>query len=230
VVEAKQMWESFRERETRGKKAAAIAAQHNINLTTSQHRSWYEATWMETVVNWTAVADLLDKVAPGWDAAGVPTCVEPQRWHELKTDPAVWDDVDAGRKTFEIRLNDRDYQPGDGLLLRKTRYTGWEMKEAGYPLEYIGAPLRRVVTHVLRGPVYGLAAGWAILSIKPCGVATCVSAQPVAWVPIHPRNGPLWSMTTDKPDPERLPGSYPLRPLAFADGVSTPDGGGHDGS
>jgi hypothetical protein len=71
VVEAKQMWESFRERETRGKKAAAIAAQHNINLTTSQHRSWYEATWMETVVNWTAVADLLDKVAPGWDAAGV---------------------------------------------------------------------------------------------------------------------------------------------------------------
>jgi hypothetical protein len=42
-------------------------------------------------------------------------------------------------------------------------------------------------------------------------------SKPVAWVPIHPRNGPLWAMATDKPDPERLPNSYPLRPLAFAD-------------
>ncbi len=46
-----------------------------------------------------------------------------------------------------------------------------------------------------------------------------VTVAPVAWVPIHPRNGPLWSMTTDKPDPERLPASYPLRPLVFADGT-----------
>jgi len=36
--------------------------------------------------------------------------------------------------------------------------------------------------------------------------------QPVASVPIHPKTGPLWAMTTDKPDPERLP-SYPLMAL-----------------
>lgn len=35
---------------------------------------------------------------------------------------------------------------------------------------------------------------------------------PVAWVPIHPRTGPLWSMTTGSPDEERLP-HYPLKPL-----------------
>lgn len=56
----------------------------------------------------------------------------------------------------------------------------------------------------------------------PDGVPAVPAAQPVAWVPIHPRTGPLWAMTTDKPDPERLPGSYPLRPLAFADGVNVP--------
>lgn len=36
--------------------------------------------------------------------------------------------------------------------------------------------------------------------------------EPVAWVPIHPRTGPLWSMTTGGPNAERLP-HYPLKPL-----------------
>jgi hypothetical protein len=40
--------------------------------------------------------------------------------------------------------------------------------------------------------------------------------QPTAWVPIHPRNGPLWAMTTSDPSPERLPSSYPLRPVYWA--------------
>ena len=37
-------------------------------------------------------------------------------------------------------------------------------------------------------------------------------AEPVAWAPMHPRTGALWSMTTGSPDPERLP-HYPLMPL-----------------
>jgi hypothetical protein len=37
-------------------------------------------------------------------------------------------------------------------------------------------------------------------------------AEPIAFVPVHPRNGPLWAMTTNEPNPERLP-SYPLMPL-----------------
>lgn len=102
-------------------------------------------------------------------AYGVRVGFEPARWIELKTDPAPWYAVESGRKTFEIRLNDRNYQPGDGLLLRRTRYTGADMK-AGKPLEYLGEPLRRVVTHVMTGPLYGLSEGWAILSIAPYGV------------------------------------------------------------
>lgn len=36
--------------------------------------------------------------------------------------------------------------------------------------------------------------------------------EPIAFVPVHPRNGSLWSMTTNEPSQERLP-SYPLMPL-----------------
>lgn len=43
-------------------------------------------------------------------------------------------------------------------------------------------------------------------------LAEIEAQEPVAWVPIHPRTGPLWSMTTGSPDPERLP-HYPLMPL-----------------
>lgn len=69
--------------------------------------------------------------------------------HELKTDPEVFDAVAAGLKTFEIRYDDRGYQVGDQLILRKTRYTGAEM------------------SHILRGPCYGLADGWVIISLEP---------------------------------------------------------------
>ena len=45
-----------------------------------------------------------------------------------------------------------------------------------------------------------------------CHYKPASPVQPVASVPIHPKTGPLWAMTTDKPDPERLP-SYPLMAL-----------------
>lgn len=85
--------------------------------------------------------------------------------HELKTDPEVFDDVADGRKTFEIRKDDRNFQEGDTLLLRKTLYTGLEMQN-GFPLEYTGETETRKITYVLRGPIYGLATGWVILSIS----------------------------------------------------------------
>jgi hypothetical protein len=90
----------------------------------------------------------------------------PTRWHDLKTDPEQWDNVAAGRKTFELRRNDRDFRPGDGLRLRKTANSAWAMTNTGAPLEYTGDVCERIVTHVLRGPIYGLAAGWAILSLS----------------------------------------------------------------
>jgi len=86
--------------------------------------------------------------------------------HELKTDPEVFDDVLEGRKTFEIRRDDRCYQEGDLLTLRKTKHTGAAMAE-GAPLEYVGPPLYVYVTYIMRGPIYGLSDGWVIMAIMP---------------------------------------------------------------
>ena len=98
---------------------------------------------------------------------------EPQV-HELKTDPAVFDATWEGSKSCEIRCENagknikdmlaqlRDFQVGDELWLRRTRYTGAEMAQ-GAPLEYTGHELRTPILHVLRGG-YGLKPGWVLLS------------------------------------------------------------------
>lgn len=86
------------------------------------------------------------------------------RTHELKTDAAVFDAVARGLKTYELRKNDRGFFAGDELILRETRFTGAEMA-SGAPLEYTGRVHVATVTHMLTGPIYGLAAGWSILSL-----------------------------------------------------------------
>jgi len=83
--------------------------------------------------------------------------------HELKTDSEVFDADLRGIKNYEIRKDDRGYVVGDTLVLRETRYTGEQMS-LGSPLEYTGREIRRSVSHILRGPVYGLMDGWVILS------------------------------------------------------------------
>lgn len=83
--------------------------------------------------------------------------------HELKTDPQVFQALVEGKKTYELRKDDRGFAVGDTLTLRETKHTGAEMA-AGAPLEYTGRFDRRIVTHILRGPIYGLMEGWAILS------------------------------------------------------------------
>ena len=85
--------------------------------------------------------------------------------HELKTDSNVFQAVVEGLKTYEIRLNDRNYQIGDTLILQETEYTGDEMKQ-GQPLVYTGKDCRVIITHILYGPIYGLREDWVILSIR----------------------------------------------------------------
>ncbi|WP_151753050.1 DUF3850 domain-containing protein [Acinetobacter soli] len=82
--------------------------------------------------------------------------------HELKTDSEVFQAVFEGRKTFEIRFNDRDFKVGDELVLLETIHTGEQMKR-GKPLLYSGNELRKKVSYILSG--YGLQDGWVILGI-----------------------------------------------------------------
>ena len=97
--------------------------------------------------------------------------------HELKTDPEAFRAVLEGKKTYELRKNDRNFKVGDELHLKETVYTGKEMQDRrcgsypgraipGKPLEYTGRCIPRYVIHILHGPIYGLLDGWCIMSIK----------------------------------------------------------------
>ncbi len=84
--------------------------------------------------------------------------------HELKIDPEMFDALVSGEKTHELRFDDRGYAVDDTLWLFETKFSGAQMK-AGSPLEYTGREMSRQVSHILRGPIFGLAAGWVILSL-----------------------------------------------------------------
>lgn len=52
--------------------------------------------------------------------------------HDLKLSSLFFDDVETGKKPFELRFNDRDYQEGDVLRLREwdgNSYTGRETRK-----------------------------------------------------------------------------------------------------
>lgn len=76
--------------------------------------------------------------------------------HDLKTWPEHFRDVRAGIKTAELRLNDRNYQPGDVLVLRE-----YDPQAK----EYTGEVETRTVTHVLAGEQW-LQPGMVLLSMS----------------------------------------------------------------
>lgn len=128
---------------------------------------WLEVAVLKGLAKDLASCDLRLKPKPRRIALRTPV---PQRTEreaqriDLKTDPEVFAEVLADRKKFEIRWDDRSYRHGDTLVLRETKHTGAQMK-AGAPLEYTGRECIRAVVGVMHGPLYGLAAGWVIMSI-----------------------------------------------------------------
>jgi hypothetical protein len=76
--------------------------------------------------------------------------------HELKTLPKYWDDVRSGRKTFEVRRNDRNFNVGDSLELYS--YSGEENWQDGEFLEYW-------VSYILEGGQFGIEPGFVVLGL-----------------------------------------------------------------
>lgn len=72
--------------------------------------------------------------------------------HDLKTVQPFFDDVASGNKTFEIRINDRDYKVGDILKLRE--YSDGE---------YTGRFLYREITYIIN---YQREKGYVVMAIK----------------------------------------------------------------
>jgi len=90
------------------------------------------------------------------------------RVHRLKTIAPYFTDVVVGRKTFEVRQNDRDFLPGDILLLEEYVPKGER---------YTGSFAVRRVTYILHGPAFGIAAGYVVMGIEPCALTDGVEAR-----------------------------------------------------
>lgn len=76
--------------------------------------------------------------------------------HELKCWPEFYDEVASGRKTFEIRQNDRGFEVGDVLLLNEFK------PDTGYT----GRSVRRLVTYATD---WFQRPGWLVMAIQPVG-------------------------------------------------------------
>lgn len=76
--------------------------------------------------------------------------------HELKIWPPYYEAVAVGEKTFEVRKNDRDFQPGDRLHLRE-----WDPNNK----TYTGREIARSITYVMRGPAFGIEPDHCVMAI-----------------------------------------------------------------
>jgi ASC-1-like (ASCH) protein len=75
--------------------------------------------------------------------------------HILKTTPEFFQAVKSGEKMFEARINDRNYQVGDMLILRE-----W----LPHMQQYSGEEEIRTVTYILDHEQY-CAPGYVIMSL-----------------------------------------------------------------
>jgi hypothetical protein len=80
--------------------------------------------------------------------------------HVLKTVQPYFESVWMGSKNFEVRRADRNFQPGDLLVLAE-----WDGE--GYP----GRATFQVVMYVLRdGEAFGVQPGFVVLGLRPLKV------------------------------------------------------------
>lgn len=109
-----------------------------------------------------------------------PTLTTAPTIHALKTWPRFFELVISGRKTFEVRRDDRDFKPGDTLLLQE-----WEDMQQSYT----GREVRACVLDVFSlRPLYD-AVGISI-SLESDPVAETTGKWGVSWdFPAGPDEG-----------------------------------------
>lgn len=79
------------------------------------------------------------------------------RVHELKTWPEFFESVFTGKKTFEVRYDDRGFRAGDVLHLKE-----WEPTD----MVYTGRDCMVTVGYVLAGPCFGVAQNYVVLGFE----------------------------------------------------------------
>lgn len=106
--------------------------------------------------------------------------------HELKCWPEAFQAKVDGRKPWEFRKTDRDFQEGDTIVERE-----WapSFDESGNLTggEYTGRTVEEVVTFILRGPGFGIPDGYCIMTTERVDTVT---------VPLEVRS---WTAWDDRP-------------------------------
>ena len=82
--------------------------------------------------------------------------------HELKTLSNYWDAVASGDKTFEVRRDDRGFQKGDILKLKKWNGKYYELEGDRFSAILT---LRKRITYVLTGGQFGIEPGYVVLGL-----------------------------------------------------------------
>lgn len=76
--------------------------------------------------------------------------------HEIKISPEFFNAVKSGAKNFEIRINDRNYQLHDELILKE-----WDQHG------YTGRELHRWIGYIYYGDgAYGISEGTVVMALK----------------------------------------------------------------
>jgi hypothetical protein len=101
-------------------------------------------------------------------SAGAPLPYRPPVNHVLKTVEDIWDAVERGEKTAEVRKNDRDFRVGDMLTLLR-----------GTDPATAYRTLSRTISHIVLGPAFGIGDGYALLSFAKADDDLAKSAEPV---------------------------------------------------
>lgn len=82
--------------------------------------------------------------------------------HDLKCDYAPFQEVWNSNKFHEVRINDRNFQAGDELVLN-------ELTKEGKGVQFTGRRIRAYVTYMTEGGSYGLPENVVCMSIMVLG-------------------------------------------------------------
>lgn len=90
--------------------------------------------------------------------------------HTLKTHDIYWDAIRDRKKHFEVRKNDRAFQSGDTVILRRIRlnYKGkWEVSGiGGAQSHFVPDDLIFTIGWILQGGQFGIEPGFCVFQLE----------------------------------------------------------------
>ncbi len=87
--------------------------------------------------------------------------------HTLKTHGTVWEAIKSGQKRFEVRRNDRFFQQGDVVVLRKMGESGrYYERDYSSDDKFATFDLRFKIGWMLHGGQFGIEPGYVVFQLE----------------------------------------------------------------